>query len=441
MNTQQALCVAAWGFLLACLPAGAQHESGYEAPRYVGSPAGTVITGQDGFYIPVPGSQDGLVYTYAGNALGLPQNPTGLEQFVGVTGGDTALPVPFARAQRDVTYGAGTGVWTVCFDVAATYLGVLPSANNIGSFSTQLFAAPRPSQQTFVCLAQWTDPATAAGWNATYLWFTAANVQENVAPNPGFQNLLPDHWYRWCTVFDLDTNQILQVSITDLTTGVTAEHVPVDRYMFGGTTGSATGPPTGFRYFGGTTAAGAAGNTLAFDNLAIHPGVTCPWDCGGVADGQVSVVDFLALLGQWGQAGVPCDFDGGGVSVTDFLQLLGAWGPCPECADDGLCVDGDNCTLDQCIDGRCVHVPVTPCCGNGVLEQAEECDPPADGDCPGQCQADCTCLSNCCVPHPGQGCDDLDCQKLVCSDLPLCCFIEWTQECADVAAVVCGFCQ
>jgi subtilisin-like proprotein convertase family protein len=57
--------------------------------------------------------------------------------------------------------------------------------------------------------------------------------------------------------------------------------------------------------------------------------VWCPWDCQTTPDGQVSVVDFLAMLAQWGQAGTSCDFDGGGVSVTDFLDLLANWGPCP----------------------------------------------------------------------------------------------------------------
>ncbi len=52
----------------------------------------------------------------------------------------------------------------------------------------------------------------------------------------------------------------------------------------------------------------------------------CPWDCGD-NNGNVGIVDFLALLGQWGGPG-SCDFDGGGVGITDFLSLLGAWGPC-----------------------------------------------------------------------------------------------------------------
>jgi hypothetical protein len=55
----------------------------------------------------------------------------------------------------------------------------------------------------------------------------------------------------------------------------------------------------------------------------------CPWDCAVPHDKMVSVVDFLALLAQWGQVGAPCDFDGGGVGVTDFLKMLAMWGPCP----------------------------------------------------------------------------------------------------------------
>ena len=62
--------------------------------------------------------------------------------------------------------------------------------------------------------------------------------------------------------------------------------------------------------------------------LQVAP--ACPWDCDGAesTDGTVGIVDFLALLSQWGGAGA-CDFDGGGVGITDFLELLGNWGPCP----------------------------------------------------------------------------------------------------------------
>jgi len=58
--------------------------------------------------------------------------------------------------------------------------------------------------------------------------------------------------------------------------------------------------------------------------------VPCPWDCDGgeSTDGNVGIVDFLALLAQWGGPG-SCDFDGGGVGINDFLELLANWGPCP----------------------------------------------------------------------------------------------------------------
>jgi hypothetical protein len=58
-------------------------------------------------------------------------------------------------------------------------------------------------------------------------------------------------------------------------------------------------------------------------------GQPCPWDCGNPSDGMVDVVDFLALLAQWGQAGTSCDVNGGGVDVTDFLEIVGNWGACP----------------------------------------------------------------------------------------------------------------
>ena len=64
-----------------------------------------------------------------------------------------------------------------------------------------------------------------------------------------------------------------------------------------------------------------------YTNVIEFP-AACPWDCAEPADGEVSVVDFLALLAQWGTPG-SCDFDGGGVGVTDFLLMLGNWGPCP----------------------------------------------------------------------------------------------------------------
>ena len=58
------------------------------------------------------------------------------------------------------------------------------------------------------------------------------------------------------------------------------------------------------------------------------PAQPCPWDCGD-NDGTVGIVDFLAMLAQWGTPG-SCDSDGdGAVGIVDFLALKGHWGPCP----------------------------------------------------------------------------------------------------------------
>ena len=64
--------------------------------------------------------------------------------------------------------------------------------------------------------------------------------------------------------------------------------------------------------------------------FALPAAAPCPWDCDGgeSTDGTVGIVDFLALLSQWGSPG-SCDFDGGGVGITDFLDLLAHWGACP----------------------------------------------------------------------------------------------------------------
>ncbi len=70
--------------------------------------------------------------------------------------------------------------------------------------------------------------------------------------------------------------------------------------------------------------AGTYGRSVFSISTATAP---CPWDCGDV-NGNVGIVDFLALLAQWGAQG-SCDFDGGGVGITDFLELLANWGDCP----------------------------------------------------------------------------------------------------------------
>ena len=76
------------------------------------------------------------------------------------------------------------------------------------------------------------------------------------------------------------------------------------------------------------TAGAAVFTNNAGASATITPPAPCPWDCASVGDGEVGILDFLALLAQWGNP-TPCDFDGAGVGITDFLSLLAHWGPCP----------------------------------------------------------------------------------------------------------------
>jgi hypothetical protein len=58
----------------------------------------------------------------------------------------------------------------------------------------------------------------------------------------------------------------------------------------------------------------------------------CPADCLQTPDGEVSIIDFLALLRRWGESSVgsPCDIDADGViGEQDVLDLLQVWGTCP----------------------------------------------------------------------------------------------------------------
>jgi len=76
-------------------------------------------------------------------------------------------------------------------------------------------------------------------------------------------------------------------------------------------------------------APGTCGDPPVVDMGAYEfQGTSCPWDCEPTPNDNVGIVDFLALLSQWGGPG-SCDFDGGGVGIVDFLALLANWGPCP----------------------------------------------------------------------------------------------------------------
>ena len=229
----------------------------FEAPGYTGSASGTLLTGQNGWYLPVTGSTDWNVYTYAGNTMGVVANPGGGgDQFAGgISAGGTA----FARAQLDIDW-ASSPAWVVSYDVNHQYLGTLPTAQNLGSWSLQ----PSTTNITGQDLHVWDDVNTAASWSLQFNMFDAAGVAlNNQSPGAAWTALQLNHWYRVTHTISFATNQWTETSITDLHTGVTNTANPT-WYMSGGT--NPTLPlPTAARFFAG----GAAGNAFAADNFTF----------------------------------------------------------------------------------------------------------------------------------------------------------------------------
>ncbi len=294
--------------------ASAQYSTGFES--LTASPAGTPVTGQDGYYIPAAGGVDGLVYTYAGNALGIIANPGGGTKFLACT----RTAATFARAQRDLAWGPGC--WTMEFDVCAVFVGTLPTANNLGSISSQVYPGPG----TCIALATWVDANTGTNWNMNYVGYAADGVTQPFAagllvPDPNFQNLLVNNWYHWSTTFDFTLNRISSCSVRDVTAnGPVHTFTPTD--FNGWYLGVGPGVPTGFRLFGGGgggTGPGT-GNTLALDNVNIHacpPVCPCDWNHSGGVNSQ-DFFDFLTafFLGN-------ADYNNDGVTNSqDFFDFL-----------------------------------------------------------------------------------------------------------------------
>ncbi|MFG0331338.1 MAG: hypothetical protein ACF8PN_15735 [Phycisphaerales bacterium] len=266
---------------LSFTPARAQYATDFETLN--ASPGGEILTGQDGYYLPnVNGSQHAFAYSYAGNALGIPDNPRGGAVFVGGSGPGGGF---FLRAQRNLNWNPG--YYIITYDTCVRYDGGLPATQNVGSLSSQ----DSTVSATFIALSTWTDPNTADRWDADYIWYDSVGTQlTEKAPDPGFQNLSTNEWYERGTLIDLISNRILSVWVTNLSTQETVTYDPPDRFLRGGAAGAPA--PTAYRLFVGGS---GAGNIIAFDNVSITryqfvnlPLLEMSGDCPGRGRFQVS---------------------------------------------------------------------------------------------------------------------------------------------------------
>jgi hypothetical protein len=254
-----------WGGAAA---AGPGLQTGFEAPDYDGSSDGVPVAGQNGWYVPnVAGSVDQFIFTYDSNALGVPADPFGDDQFLGGQTPDIGM---FPRAQLGFDWSQASA-WTVSYDITNAFNGELPANDNISSFSLQDSTVAR----YFIAVNTWSNPDTADHWDANYIAFDSTGVPADppgLSPGAAWRNLAVGHWYNQSTTFDFDSNTITFVTITDLETFETTGFAPTGWYLAGGATFRPP-LPTALRFFvgGGNDMVGPPGNVGAFDNLTIVP--------------------------------------------------------------------------------------------------------------------------------------------------------------------------
>jgi hypothetical protein len=328
--------LAVFTLLAAAGAAQAQFSSDFESPAYNAAAAGTLLTGQQAWYLPaVAGSQDANVFTYAGNTLNIAANPNGGAQFEGGLGNATGP----ARAQHPVDFSAG-GVWTASWDCTGKWQAALPAVDNLGSWSLQ----PSTTARYFQQLMDWgtvgnsysgtlSPPpdlsATADHFHIHWGYFTAASptVITFAVPSADWLNLPVDHWYHITCKWDFTAAQVLQVSIQDITAGtptVTNDVSALGWYMQGGP--NSTYPlPTDIRLF-----AGGAGDSSAWDNFSVAPFASPP-ACYANCDGNttipfLNVADFTCFLQKFAQGNAYANCDGSTsnptLNVADFTCFL-----------------------------------------------------------------------------------------------------------------------
>jgi hypothetical protein len=223
--------------------------------------------GCDGWYTPptnlVPGSAAASVYPYTYvQGFGFAADPAGGNNVLGLTGNSNGS---IDRAQHDFSFSQAPQ-WDVAYDLSVANLsssGNSYGTDYIGSFAIFNTGA---SAADFIALDQWDNASTSSTWTSSYYVYDAqGNPQspDGVSPGPAWSGLLQNHFYSESTVFDRNTNEILSVSITDLTTNSTTTVSPADWYMSGGANPQSA--PNAFRFAGL-----GPGNALLVDNVSLN---------------------------------------------------------------------------------------------------------------------------------------------------------------------------
>lgn len=217
----------------------------------------------DGWYTPtVSGTGAAAVYSYAAIA--------GYGIAADHGGGNNALVLAQAadgtsrKAQTNVNFAAAP-IWTISYDLSLVNLsssGNTYATDWIGSFAPQ---STTGNFSSFFVLNGWDNDSANSTWSAFYYVYDSSGDpldDDGVSPGLAWTGMSQNHWYTESTTFDTATNEILSVSITDLTADSTTTVEPTGWYMYGGSTPVAGLDSIRLRGYGGT-------NAMLIDNVAL----------------------------------------------------------------------------------------------------------------------------------------------------------------------------
>jgi uncharacterized protein (TIGR03437 family) len=173
------------------------------------------------------------------------------------------------RAQHAFDFTQGTQ-WTTGYDVAVNNTN--SSGNSFGTsyIGSVSLVSTTASNAAFTVLHGWDSGAANSTWSAAYFVYDGAGNSRSdsgVVPGPAWAGLSQKHWYNLATVFDIPSNKILSVTITDLTSHATSTVTPTGWYMAGGA--SAPFQANAIRITGF-----APGNLMVADNVSLDAGST-----------------------------------------------------------------------------------------------------------------------------------------------------------------------
>jgi hypothetical protein len=209
----------------------------------------------------VPNSAPASVYTYSFiEAHGAAVDPRGGNNLLILTGNgnSSAGTVTYDRAQHGFDY-SGASMWAVSYDISAVNVSSsgLDDSYYIGGFSIM----STNDGASLVVDDAWDSSSTDSTWSSIYWDYDA---QGNLEGAVAWTGLAQNHWYTESAVFDTNSNRILSLSLTDLTTNLTETISPSGWYMAGG-----AGAPFGanaFRFSGL-----GWGNGMLIDNVTLDP--------------------------------------------------------------------------------------------------------------------------------------------------------------------------